>query len=156
MVDERTNLIEKEEKEESGYFDLDWDERIYVSFLWLCTAGLCTMLSWVSARQGRLGSFAVLTVLSCVFTVCSSCSMSGTKVTLSSLFTPSRRTATLLYLTSLFLLFIFGYYRTPDFLIMLTYLIFFFAQAWFTLSYIPLGHTTCASCCRTCCSLLPI
>eukprot|EP01060_Flectonema_neradi_P000244 TRINITY_DN10175_c1_g2_i1.p1 TRINITY_DN10175_c1_g2~~TRINITY_DN10175_c1_g2_i1.p1 ORF type:complete len:159 (+),score=11.54 TRINITY_DN10175_c1_g2_i1:158-634(+) len=141
---------DEEEEDEAWYKLTDWSDRIYVGMMCLGMSLLCTILGWLSMREGRVGSFAVMSALSSVFTISGSFAISWDR-TVDAISSKERRCASITFLSSLVLTLYIGLAGSDSsLLIATTCSIFFLSQAWYTLSYIPYGRDAFKSCFGSC------
>ncbi|KAJ9462689.1 SFT2 domain containing 2 [Diplonema papillatum] len=149
MATERSRLLASEDPGRE-LFRFDFDEKVYVTVGFLLEAALCSVLSWISVREGSLSSYALMTALSCLFTLAASVAFLGPRRTIAAITSPRRQSASLCFFGSALLLFYVGYVHSSDFIIEIASVAFLFGQIWYTLSYIPFSGVFARSCMSAC------
>ena len=131
--------------------NLSWEQRIFgfsCSFCLGVLLGIYSTFEVTSLINGNPSAFAVPYALGAITTLLSTMFLMNPISQLKRMFHAKRRTATIVYLSSIILTLIFAYGTYSTILVLLSVCVQFCALLWYSLSYIPYGRETVMSCCK--------
>ncbi|EPY29584.1 hypothetical protein STCU_00506 [Strigomonas culicis] len=121
---------------------LSWRQRMEGFLIFFSLGAFATVLSYIALYTGRYWKYTVLSTLGSIMSLCSTTIVMGPEAQKRYMFDEYRRTASCLYLVSLFLTLIFAFVFKSVFICLLCGIFQYGCLIWYSLSYVPYGRET--------------
>eukprot|EP00298_Acanthocystis_sp_HF-20_P026970 c4829_g1_i1.p1 GENE.c4829_g1_i1~~c4829_g1_i1.p1 ORF type:complete len:168 (-),score=34.07 c4829_g1_i1:138-641(-) len=124
-------------------------QRLYGFCICFVVGIVISVIGYITLLTGNLTSFAVLYTFGNLVAIASSSFIAGPCRQLKSMFSPTRRIATIVYLLAIILTLVVAFATGKPALCILMIIVQWLALIWYILTYIPYGRKMVTNCCKS-------